>query len=310
MITKDNYQIYALDYLEGNLTEEEKKEFENFLSKNPDIKDEIMSLMDVPIVPMPDKETFSHKHTLKKSSVSGLTYTEELIISDIEGIISQKQKAELNKIISQDQKAKKEYEIYKKTRLAAPQIYFPSKSSLKKNIITFSPIIRNALAYAAIVLLFLSIFSLIKKPEKQVTASIQLLPGIEQIIILTPADQGQIPVIDRPVIAQSHKDTIINKKNTPTVTHPVNNIHTKVASAQTEDKITPRTFDVKPIITHSITMDNSLPNETFYVTLANISTQAKDKFSTWLKKKGIQVSRREFVVKINDKAYGIAVAGK
>lgn len=41
MITKDNYEAFFLDFLEGNLSEKDKKELEVFLKKNPQLEKEL-----------------------------------------------------------------------------------------------------------------------------------------------------------------------------------------------------------------------------------------------------------------------------
>lgn len=50
-INKYNYEEYALDFLEGNLSSEMKDAFQKFLDKNPEIKEEIQSLEIAPIGP-------------------------------------------------------------------------------------------------------------------------------------------------------------------------------------------------------------------------------------------------------------------
>jgi len=67
MITKDNYQAYLLDFLEGNLSSEDKRELELFLEKNPHFADELKaydeSLFLSPDlgIKFEDKESLMHK---------------------------------------------------------------------------------------------------------------------------------------------------------------------------------------------------------------------------------------------------------
>ncbi|MFA7081217.1 MAG: hypothetical protein WC135_01270 [Bacteroidales bacterium] len=67
MITKDNYQAYLLDFLEGNLSSENKRELELFLEKNPQFADELKaydeSLFLSPDlgIKFEDKESLMHK---------------------------------------------------------------------------------------------------------------------------------------------------------------------------------------------------------------------------------------------------------
>lgn len=41
MITRENYEIYFIDYLEGILSSEEVAMVNNFLTVNPDLKEEL-----------------------------------------------------------------------------------------------------------------------------------------------------------------------------------------------------------------------------------------------------------------------------
>ena len=67
MITKVNYQLYALDYLEGNLSDSERKSFEGFLDKNPEIALEIEHVQLTPLVAhnviYPDKRFLIRKES-------------------------------------------------------------------------------------------------------------------------------------------------------------------------------------------------------------------------------------------------------
>lgn len=56
-IGRDNYQEWALDYIEGNLDEAKRLEFERFLSTDGESYDEVRSLMDgMPVLPVPCDE--------------------------------------------------------------------------------------------------------------------------------------------------------------------------------------------------------------------------------------------------------------
>ena len=43
-ITRDNYELFAVDYIEGNLPMDTLIQFEVFLSNNPDISEELKAL--------------------------------------------------------------------------------------------------------------------------------------------------------------------------------------------------------------------------------------------------------------------------
>ena len=47
MLSRSNYEIYFLDYYEGNLTESQRRELMSFLEQNPDLKEEFDSFVNV-----------------------------------------------------------------------------------------------------------------------------------------------------------------------------------------------------------------------------------------------------------------------
>jgi hypothetical protein len=62
--TKENYQEFALDYMEDLMSEDDRNSFRNFLDQNPQIKEEIE---DISIVTLPHFEPkFPHKKDLIK----------------------------------------------------------------------------------------------------------------------------------------------------------------------------------------------------------------------------------------------------
>ncbi len=66
-INRDNYEPWALDYLEGTLSETDQMRFESFLDDHPDIKAEILG-MDLITLDPPDKTVFRHKEKLYRRS--------------------------------------------------------------------------------------------------------------------------------------------------------------------------------------------------------------------------------------------------
>lgn len=132
-ININNYEIYAIDYIEGNLKAEIKSEFEAFLNDNPQIKDEISDLGGFSF--NPDDVVFENKSILKKSPVDGLTYNEYLIISDVESEISKNEKQELKIAFENDEKIAIEYSRFKKSKLPNEFFLFNKKIDTKKSLV-------------------------------------------------------------------------------------------------------------------------------------------------------------------------------
>lgn len=70
----DHYEELALDYLEGNLSDEKRKAFESFLKSRPDVAQEVHSLAQgMPVLPV-DRVEFPHKEMLKRGMKRNLRW--------------------------------------------------------------------------------------------------------------------------------------------------------------------------------------------------------------------------------------------
>lgn len=64
MITKDNYEAYFLDAIEGNLSMDELRDLNKFLAENPELRKELEAY-DKDFVLIPENISFSEKNSLK-----------------------------------------------------------------------------------------------------------------------------------------------------------------------------------------------------------------------------------------------------
>ena len=131
-ININNYEEFALDYIEGSLNAETLKAFELFLEQNPTIKEELKELEDFNFETETEKYDFDNKFELKNSPIEGLSYFEYLTVSNIEKIISAKEKNELEIILTNQDEKIDEYKLFSKTKLTNNDIY-KSKTDLKNS---------------------------------------------------------------------------------------------------------------------------------------------------------------------------------
>ncbi len=309
MITRENYEIYAIDYLEGKLDKKLKAEFEKFLEANPDIKEEITGLTQT--VLSKETHTFPEKWQLKKSSIESLTYTDELFISDVEGIATQVQKKEIVEITKQYPHLRNEYQAYQATRLEAPTVFYPHKDKLKKTPVEQT--IRKVLAYAAVIVLAMTIFTLWQKPDKNIAASLSI-PRYETNL-LTPAGLT-IPEINRPVVVVRKKqEKHTNTTSSKPIKQKTEEVITNISSPKKQQtiNIASKEFCINQEITQDIdiTFEQNLPLKYQNLILAkNISSTFRRKINKWARERGIIVSRNQFIIRINNKSYGISIAGR
>lgn len=129
MITRDNYEIYFLDFLEGNLESSQVGEFLEFLEQNPDLKDELNGLESFKI--KQEEIQFSGKEKLYKTAEDTRELIEKKMVASLEGDMDTDEKQSFEAFISGNPELKRDYELYKKARLEPDlSVQFPAKSKL------------------------------------------------------------------------------------------------------------------------------------------------------------------------------------
>lgn len=130
-ISRENYEIYFLDYYEGNLKGEVAEELFAFLDNNPDLAKEFNSFESITVDTNANDE-FSFKDKLKKETISPSNQT-DFLIAYMEGDLNKREINDVEQFIKNNKKAEQELELFKKTKLVPDKsiVYF-GKSSLKK----------------------------------------------------------------------------------------------------------------------------------------------------------------------------------
>jgi len=164
-ITKQNYEEFILDFIEGNLSQKDTLLFQQFLELNPDVETEIM---DFENVILPDENiVFQDKDLLKKTEFSrnfNGNYLEELCIANIENDITDEQKNDLEKIFTEFPEKIAVYDSFKKAKLIPNlEIKYDGKEDLKKKQVLLRPgFVYFVSAVAASLILFFLIIGLNK----------------------------------------------------------------------------------------------------------------------------------------------------
>jgi len=132
-INLNNYEAYFLDYHEGSLSPTLVKELKDFISKHPELREELesfepLSLQDIEGIKYEDKKALKKQQTGINSS-----NFDEFAIEYIEGTLSTISQQGLKSFISKNPSYKKDLELYEKTKLTPDtSIVFDDKYSLKK----------------------------------------------------------------------------------------------------------------------------------------------------------------------------------
>ena len=175
-INRNNYEEYFLDFLDGNLSPSDKNLLMSFLENNPDLKEELEQLNELPEIRTEEK--FIEKTVLKKSInnfSSGSDNFSELCIARIEGDLTKEESNEFDSFINENSKRKKEFEQFKLTKVKADySIVFRNKKGLKKSSVALF-LAKNRysiLSAAASVIIVLALFTLIPRNAEDMPLNI------------------------------------------------------------------------------------------------------------------------------------------
>lgn len=162
-ISRDNYEFFLINYIDGNLSADQVKAVEAFLLLNPDLNSEFENISNHILIP--DNQTYKDKLLLKKFDYSLVDIHNEfdyLCVASVEKDINVEESRKLNRLIYDSNFMKTEYDQFHKTKLKPnTNIKFQPKAKLKRftlfeikrlHIVSFS-------TGAALVLLFFGLFS-------------------------------------------------------------------------------------------------------------------------------------------------------
>jgi hypothetical protein len=183
---RTNYEIWLIDYLEGNLDKEREELLFAFLDKNPDLKEEMAEFATVSVTPSSSLR-FRNKESLKRNSseISDQQF-EILCAASSENDLSSDQAEELKEILSASPYRQKTFEQISKVKLIAPHINYSYKYRLTK-LTTGQKIVRYTVGLASVAATVL-ILIMVNKPVDVQTGKkiaivrkdipIELLPAI------------------------------------------------------------------------------------------------------------------------------------
>jgi len=161
LINKDNYLWYFFEYLEGNLTDEEKQQVQKFLILNPQLQREF-DLIYLTYVRNDNEIKFPEKEILKHygDSINWDTHSYDILcLKYIEGEFNEEDEKLIEKEINVNNELKKCLDLYKATKLKPDlKIKFKEKSILKKSRRPSITIAKTAIILSAAASIMLFIF--------------------------------------------------------------------------------------------------------------------------------------------------------
>ena len=184
-INGNNYEEYFLDFTEGKLLPSEESLLMSFLKSNPDLKEELDLLIDIP--KLKSNTAFSRKEVLRRSlTVSDNTSNnfDELCIARIEGDLNEKEVVEFDSLINDHEKSEREFNLFKLTKIAADEtIDFPHKNRLKKKTTSSFVFINrySIISAAASIVIAVAVYTFIPKNQIGETLPVEKIAHVDDV---------------------------------------------------------------------------------------------------------------------------------
>ncbi len=212
-ITRDNYEPFFLDYLEGNLEETMIYQFLDFLELNPDLKEELQLFDNIHL---PEEQVaFSGKQHLYKSAQDEKSAFEMKTIAYMEGDLKDEERESFETYIAAHPELQKEYDLFGKTRLIADtSIKFPQKQKLYRKLGTIIALTWVARA-AAVVVLIWGINSLFQPGSEKIGTNV-----IPEIALVKPQSKpAEIKIEPEKIIQENEiaQNTAVKVSQKPVI---------------------------------------------------------------------------------------------
>jgi hypothetical protein len=163
-IDRSNYEIWLIDWLDGNLSDLQVEQLQLFLSENPGLKEEVNDLAAFRL--KPSAKLFPYKNHLKKKNADiSESQFDYLCVAFLENDLSASQKTELKDIIEQDPEKKRSFELIQKIRLVPADVRYLHKNLLIRRTIAQNVIRLSLIGLSAAAIITLVVITYISKPR-------------------------------------------------------------------------------------------------------------------------------------------------
>lgn len=248
-INRNNYEIYFLDYLEGNLDEKLVDEFLEFIQQNPDLKEELALFQ--PVSLKPEDIQFDKKEQLYKNKFDIEDQFNHAAVASIEGDLNDVEKTAFENYLNTHNDKKKEFLIFQKTKLHPNlSISYNKKSNLYrrsagKTILMWSYRVAAVFVLAFIFYVVADRYSSQNMEETKI-AAIENEKTEKEIAENTDQPEIQQQIVEKPVEENDQKEEVKaeNKSTEPEIAKPVRTETKNVKENKTEPTTEPNiTFD-------------------------------------------------------------------
>lgn len=169
---RSNYEIWLIDWLDGNLDEIRTEQLMEFLEQNTDLKEEAELLSSARLIPE-NHIPLMKSGLIKTPADLPLRQVEYLSVAYLENDLSSVQADELRESISSDQEKRKIFDSVQKTKLKPKHSVFTDKNKLLRKTQAqkvYILAVRSLSAAAAVIFLLMTLFTLLRQPLPETEA--------------------------------------------------------------------------------------------------------------------------------------------
>lgn len=196
---RSNYEIWFIDWLDGNLDSNQIEELNIFLDKNPDLREEFRELSPV-VIEHSDSQYKNKKSLMRSPADISESQFEYLSVAFLENDLTTEQKTELIEITELDADKKRSFELIQKTRISPVSLTYAHKSKLLRRTPSQIVIRLSIIGLSAAAVSTFIITTFLNSPREisdsiNNTASIIIPEKIIQIPVEREKEVRLIPVI-------------------------------------------------------------------------------------------------------------------
>ena len=158
-INRENYEVWFLDYADGNLNEQQVADLMLFLVQNPDLKEELeedfgeVALQAEPIA-VPNKEEFKQEVV----AITAANY-EDFLVAELEGELSSDELVALQAFLKQNPAFQQDRVLFQKTRIQPDlSVRYTDKQGLKRRKAIVLPLYMRYVAAAVVIIFAIFLF--------------------------------------------------------------------------------------------------------------------------------------------------------
>ena len=220
-INLNNYEKFALDFLEGNLSLAERYAFLSFLKKNPDVEDDLKLLENINW--SEDSFVFDEKINLKKQLVisdNKKSNFDELCIAKLENDLSEKENTLFTDYLRNNKLKFNEYKKYTYTvQRPDKSIVFNNKELIRRKQNSSLRKVYSIISVAATILLIVGLYFLINEQELVLQVANNYENSVKEEALIK-ADQSKRRIESSEIKIENKIKKISSKKDYETKPKP------------------------------------------------------------------------------------------